>query len=93
MLEEIEAKVKKPLVMQIDNKSSINLVKDPILHGRSKNIEARFHFLGEKVNRGEHVVRHCLSEAQLVGIFTKRLKIDTFLNLRKKLGIVYIDYD
>ena len=84
--------VKKPLVLQIDNKSTINLAKNPVLHGRSKHIEARFHFLREKVNQGELEVRHCSSEAQLTDIFTKGLKIDRFLNLRKKLGIVQIDY-
>ena len=63
--------VKKPLVLQIDNKSSINLAKNPVLHGRSKHIEARFHFLREKVNQGELEVRHCSSEAQLADIFTK----------------------
>ena len=59
VLEEMEVEVKKPLVLQIDNKSVINLAKNPVLHGRSKHIEARFHFLREKVNRGELEVRHC----------------------------------
>ena len=93
MLEEIEVEVKKPLVLQIDNKSAINLAKNPVLHGRSKHIEARFHFLREKVNKGELKVRYCSSEAQFADIFTKGLKIDRFLTLRKKLGIVQIDND
>ena len=93
VLEEMTVEVKKPLVLQIDNKSSINLTKNPVLHGRSKHIEARFHFLRKKVNRGELEVRHCSSEPQLADIFTKGLKIDRLLNLRKKLGIVQIDYD
>ena len=92
VLEEMTVEVKKPLVLQIHNKSAINLVKNPVLHGRSKHIEARFHFLREKINRGELEVRHCPSEAQLTDIFIKGLKIDKFLNLRKKLGIVQIDY-
>ena len=85
VLEKMEVEVKKPLVLQIDNKSTIDLAKNPILHGRSKHIEARFHFLWEKVNRGELEVMHCSSEAQLINIFTKGLKIDKFLTLRKKL--------
>ncbi|XP_058749200.1 secreted RxLR effector protein 161-like [Vicia villosa] len=63
VLEETEVEVKKPPVLQIDNKSAIILAKNPVLHGRNKHIEARFHFSREKVNRGELVVRHCLSEA------------------------------
>ena len=50
VLEEMEVEVKKPLVLQIDNKSAINLAKNPVLHRRSKHIEARIHFLREKVN-------------------------------------------
>ena len=92
VIEEMKVEVKKPLVLKIDNKSAINLGKNPVLHGRSKYIEARFHFLREKVNRGELEVRHCSSEVQMAAIFTKGLKIDKFLNLRKKLGIVQIDY-
>ena len=67
--------------------------KNSVLHGRSKHIEARFHFLREKVNQGELEVRHCSSEAQLIRIFIKGLKIDIFLTLKKQLEIVHIDYD
>lgn len=84
----MEVKVKKSLVLQINNKSIINLAKNQILHGRSKHIEAKFHFLREKVNQGEVEVRCCSSETQLTDIFTKELKNDKILILRKKLGIV-----
>lgn len=89
----MEVEVKKPLVLQIDNKSSINLAKNLVLHGTSKHIEAGFNFIKEKVNRGELKVRYCWSEAHLADIFTKELKIDRFLTLRNKLGIIQIDYD
>lgn len=91
MLDEMEVKVKKPLVLQIDNKST-NLVKNPVLRGRSKHIEATFHFLRGKVNQGELKVRHFSSEAQLADFFTKGLKIDKFLTLRNKLRIVENDH-
>ena len=88
VLDEMEVGVKKPLILQIDNRSVINLAKNPDLHGRSKHIETIFHFLREKVNQGELEVRHCSREAQLTNIFTKGLKIDISLILRKKLVIV-----
>ena len=75
VLEEMTVEVKKPLVLQIDNKSTINLAKNSVLHGRSKHIESRFNFLREKVNQCELKVRHCSSEAQLADIFTFRLTI------------------
>lgn len=91
VLEEMNVEVKKPLMLQIDNKSAINLGKNSVMHGRSKHIEARFHFLRKKVNRGELEVRHWSSEAQLVDVFTKGLKIAEFLTLRKQLGIIQIN--
>lgn len=93
VLEEMEVEVKKPLVLQIDNKSTINLAKNLVQHGRSKHIEARFHFLREKVNQGELELRHCSSEAQFADIFTKGLKIDKFLTLKNKLRIIHIDFN
>lgn len=74
----MEVEVKKPLMLHIDKKSDINLVKNLVLHGRSKHIEARSHFLKEKVNQGEHEVRNCSSEAPLAENFTKEFKIDIF---------------
>lgn len=93
VLDEMEVEVKKPLGLEIDYRSTINLTKNPIQHGRSKHIEAIFYLLREKVNQGELEARHCSSEAQLAEIFTKGLKMNRFLTLRKKLGIVHIDYD
>lgn len=82
MLEEVKVEVKKHMVLQIDNKSAINIAKNLVLHGMSKHIETRFHFLREKINQGELEVRHYSSEAHLTDIFTKGLKIGRFLTLR-----------
>jgi hypothetical protein len=35
-----------------DNSSTIKLSKNPVLHGRSKHIDVRFHFLRDLVNDG-----------------------------------------
>jgi hypothetical protein len=37
----------------VDNNAVISLIKNPVLHDRSKHIEIRFHYEGpEKANRG-----------------------------------------
>lgn len=71
MLDYIEVKVKKPLVLQIDKKSSINLTKNLVLYGRSRHTEVRIHLPREKVKQGELEVKHFSSETQLTDIFTK----------------------
>ncbi|CAJ2637099.1 unnamed protein product [Trifolium pratense] len=87
VLEELQIDVKKPITLQIDNQSAINLAKNPVLHGRSKHIEARFHFLREQVNQGSLEVVHCATASQIADVMTKSLKIDRFLTLRNELGV------
>lgn len=84
LLEEMEVEAKKPLVLQTDNKSVINLAKKPVLHGRSKQIEASFHFLRKKINHCEHEVKHCSSEAQLTD-FHQRTEDRQILNFEKEI--------
>lgn len=38
LLNELEREVKKPLKIMVDNKSTINLTKNPTLHGEEVNI-------------------------------------------------------
>jgi hypothetical protein len=52
------------MVLFLDNKSAIDLARNPVLYGRckskSKHIEARFHNLIEQVNKGVLKVVHSL---------------------------------
>lgn len=70
-----------------DNSSTIKLSRNPVMHGRSKHIDVRFHFLRD-LSRNEVIkLVHCNSEDQLSDIMTKPLKLETFLKLRDKLGL------
>ena len=51
MLEKLGVKQSK-CVIYCDNSSAIKLSKNPILHGRSKHIDVRFHFLRNLANDG-----------------------------------------
>lgn len=42
---EIRVKIERAIQLFVDNKSAINLASNPVSHGRSKHIRARFHFL------------------------------------------------
>ncbi|GAU48263.1 hypothetical protein TSUD_405090 [Trifolium subterraneum] len=90
VLKELKIEVKKPITLQIDNKSAINLAKNPVLHGRSKHIKVRFHFLREQVNQGSLEVVHCATGSQIADVMTKNLKTDRFLSLRNSLGVMQL---
>jgi len=44
VLEELRLEYKKPVQLQVDNKSAIDLSKNPFSHGKSKHIETKYHF-------------------------------------------------
>ena len=87
MLKEMEIEVSRPIALFIDNKSAISIARNPILHGRSKHIEAKFHFLREQVNKGSLQIVYCSTELQLADLFTKPMKVDRFIKLRNMIGM------
>jgi len=93
ILKEMEIEVRRPITLFIDNKSAISLARNPILHGRSKHIEAKFHFLREQVNKGALQIVHCSTELQLADILTKALKVDRFIKLRSLIGMKEVELE
>lgn len=68
LLDEMKLEVCRPMKLLIDNKSTINLAKNPVAHGRSKHIETRFHFLRDQVTKGKLELEHCNTEKQIADI-------------------------
>jgi hypothetical protein len=78
-------------VIFCDNSSSIKLSKNPIMHGRCKHIDVRFHFLRDLTKEGVIELVFCKSKEQLADIMTKPLKLDSFCKIRNELGMLDID--
>lgn len=87
VLNQITAENIGPVVLYVDNKSAIDLAKNPVFHGRSKHIDIRFHFIRECVDRGEVVLRHVSSDNQRADVLTKALATVKFEKMRNLLGI------
>jgi hypothetical protein len=87
ILECIGLTQRKCLTVFCDNSSTIKLSKNPVLHGRSKHIDIRFHFLRNLSCDGSIELVHCASKDQLADIMTKALKLDVFESIRERLGI------
>lgn len=76
-----------PVTLYIDNKSAIDLAKNPVFHGRSKHIDVRYHFIRECVERGDIIVKYVSSNKQRADCLTKALTTVKFEQMRGLLGV------
>lgn len=74
-----------PTEVLCDNIPAIKFSKNPILHGRSKYIDVRYHFLRDLYKDGVIDVVHCKIEDQIADILTKLPKTTTFVKLQSLL--------
>lgn len=56
-----------------DNQSAIKLAKNPIVHQRTKHIDARYHFIREEVKKGTIQIAYTRTTENTADIFTKPL--------------------
>ena len=87
VLKKIGYKGSETTLIFCDNSSTIKLSKNPVMHGKSKHIDVRYHFLRELVNDGIVQLQFCGTRHQIADILTKPLKLESFRELRKKLGV------
>lgn len=87
ILHHLNEEQKEVSTIYFDNSSSIKLSKNPVMHGRCKHIDVRFHFLRDLTKDGIMELKLCNSQDQLADIMTKPPKLEAFGKLRSKLGI------
>ncbi|WCJ44342.1 Retrovirus-related Pol polyprotein from transposon RE1 [Euphorbia peplus] len=77
------------ITIYCDNKSAIDLSKNPIQHSRMKHVHIRHHFLRDHVLKKDIIITHVSSEENLADMFTKPLAGMAFSNLREGIGMTY----
>jgi hypothetical protein len=87
ILQQLRHEPRKSTTIYCDNSSTIKLSKNPVLHGRSKHIDVRFHFLRELTKDKVVELIQCSSQEQVADIMTKPLKLDVFQKLRTLMGV------
>ncbi|WVZ95085.1 LOW QUALITY PROTEIN: hypothetical protein U9M48_040890 [Paspalum notatum var. saurae] len=87
LLQEITGEDHRAPVLRMNNKSAIELAKNPVLHDRSKHIDIRFHFIRDCVNGGRIVLGHVETGQQLADILTKPLGQKRLVQLMVKIGV------
>ncbi|KAL4313405.1 hypothetical protein GQ457_01G015130 [Hibiscus cannabinus] len=75
-------------MIHVDNKSAIELVKNPVNHERSKHIDVRFHFIRDHVKEGNVELVHVASHDQVADIFTKPLPEILLDKCKKMIGMM-----
>ena len=71
-----------------DNQSCLAMVKNPVLHARTKYIDVVHHAVRERVMRGEVKFSYCPTELMVADCLTKPLKKKEFERCREAMGIV-----
>nr|XP_016510540.1 PREDICTED: uncharacterized mitochondrial protein AtMg00810-like [Nicotiana tabacum] len=91
LLKELQLPCPPAPVVFCDNISAIYFTANPVFHQRLKHIEIDYHFVREKVDRGQLSVRYIPSTDQTADIFTKALSSSRFSQLRSKLNVSKLD--
>ncbi|MCO5569131.1 hypothetical protein L7F22_022839 [Adiantum nelumboides] len=73
LLGDLGIEVQRPVVIQYDNLSSIQLARNPVFHAMTKHIEVHYHFIKEKILDGSIDLTFVRIDEQVVDIFTKAL--------------------
>ncbi|KAD1189669.1 hypothetical protein E3N88_43182 [Mikania micrantha] len=87
LLEDLDLKPKMPTKIFCDNQSTINLSKNPVMHGRSKHIEIKHHYVREMVTEQQIVLEFCGTNMQVADVLTKSLAREKFIQNRGLLGV------
>ena len=74
-----------------DNKSTINITKNPVQHLRTKYIKIRHHFIRDHALKGDICIENVDTLNQLADIFTKPLNEDQFCKIRRELDMIDVN--
>jgi hypothetical protein len=88
LLQELKCQQLESIEIQVDNKSAIELAKNPTHREMSKHIDVRFHSIWEHIKDGEVRVVHTQSNDQAADVFTKALPKSLFENYKQILGMM-----
>ena len=77
----------KCMTLYCDNKSAIQMSKNPVFHSRTKHIDIRHHYIRELVNKKLVSLKHVRTIANRADILKKPLDVARFETLRREIGV------
>jgi len=87
VLEELGVPIAGPIAIREDNKACQMFADHAGNFSRTKHIDVRYHFVRERLERGEIRVDYVRTDEQVADIFTKALPRDLFKKFRARLVV------
>ena len=76
------------MVVYCNNSSAIDISKNTVQHSKTKDIEIRYHFIRDLVERKIVCLEYIPTERQNADIFTKPLDRSKFETLHQVIGVI-----
>ena len=76
------------MVVYYDNSSAIDISKNLVQHSKTKQIEIRYHFIRDLVERKIVALEYITTVRQNADIFTKPLNRSKFETLCQVIGVI-----
>lgn len=73
--------------LNVDNRSTLDLMKNIVFHGSSRNIDTWIHYIRECIERGDVVVKHVSTNEQKANILTKPMNKVRFEEILRLLEV------
>jgi hypothetical protein len=87
-LTDIQVQYVEPIPIYCDNTSAISILKNPVMHSKTKHSSIKYHFLQEKAAENNIRVEYVGTKEQVANIFKKPLPHEAFEYIRQRLGVI-----
>ena len=72
-LKDVNIETKQPITIFCENTSAISILKNPVMHSRTKHIPIKYHFICEQVAKHNIRLEYVNTKEKIADIFTKPL--------------------
>ncbi|KAB2608246.1 hypothetical protein D8674_011414 [Pyrus ussuriensis x Pyrus communis] len=87
VFKDIHQSISVPPSLYCDNLSALALSTNPVFHSKIKHLDTDYHFVREKVQKGDLVVHYIPTDDQVADVFTKGLHSPIFQKHCRSLGL------
>jgi hypothetical protein len=87
-LTDIQVEYDDPIPIYCDNTSAISILKNLVMHSKTKHIPIKYHFLREQVVEKNIRIEYVGTKEQVADIFTKPVRWESFEYLCERLRVI-----